>query len=102
MVEGKIRYRQWQDQNQQTRYTTEIVADNIRLLGKKADNPASNMQGAAPAGGGYQTPVQQNGGQQQFGQQQNGQPQQFSQPQQPTSSPVNFADEGDGSDDLPF
>ncbi len=110
MVEGKIRYRQWQDQNQQTRYTTEIVADNIRLLGKKADNPASNMQGAAPAGGGYQTPVQQNGGQQQqysqpqqYGQpQQGGQPQQFSRPQQPTSSPMNFADEGDGSDDLPF
>lgn len=107
MVEGKIRYRQWQDQNQQTRYTTEIVADNIRLLGKKADNPASNMQGAAPAGSGYQPPVQQNGGQQQYGQQQNGQPQQYGQAQQfsqpqPTSSPMNFADEGDGSDDLPF
>ena len=115
MVEGKIRYRQWQDQNQQTRYTTEIVADNIRLLGKKADNPASNIQGTAPAGSGYQPAVQQNGGQQQNGQQQQysqpqqygqaqqgGQPQQFTQPQQPTSSPMNFADEGEGSDDLPF
>ena len=108
MVEGKIRYRQWQDQNQQTRYTTEIVADNIRLLGKKADNPASNIQGAAPAGGGYKTSVQQNDGQQQYGQQQNGQPQQygqlqqFNQPQQPNSAPVNFADEGGEPDDLPF
>ena len=115
MVEWKIRYRKWQDQNQQTRYTTEIVADNIRLLGKKADNPASNIQGTAPAGSGYQPAVPQNGGQQQNGQQQQysqpqqygqaqqgGQPQQFTQPQQPTSSPMNFADEGEGSDDLPF
>ena len=83
MVEGKIRYRQWQDQNQQTRYTTEIIADNIRLLEKKSDNPAtsgvqSNYQGGQ---GGYNqpTPVA-----------------------QPASTPVNFADESDSSDDLPF
>ena len=38
-VEGKIRTRSWTDQTGQKRYTTEIVADNIRLLGKRADNP---------------------------------------------------------------
>ncbi len=44
-VEGKIRTRSWSDQTGQKRYTTEIVADNIRLLGKRAD---------APQQGGYQ------------------------------------------------
>ncbi|MBR5855714.1 MAG: single-stranded DNA-binding protein [Bacteroidales bacterium] len=37
-VEGKIRTRSWQDQTGQKRYTTEIVADNIRLLGRRSDS----------------------------------------------------------------
>lgn len=51
-VEGKIRTRSWTDQNGQKRFTTEIVADNIRLLGRKSDNPS----GAGYAGGAYQQP----------------------------------------------
>ena len=43
-VEGKIRSRSWEDQNGQKRYTTEIVADVVRLLGRKSDN---EQQGAA-------------------------------------------------------
>ena len=36
LVEGKIRTRSWQDQTtQKTMYTTEIVADVVRLLEKK-------------------------------------------------------------------
>lgn len=121
MVEGKIRYRQWQDQNQQTRYSTEINADNIRLLGRKADNPANagNMQGAQ--GGNYQNPVQgqqQYDRQQQFNTQQTAptgpqvapQMQQTSQPQQTQqfnphveSAPLNVYDGNNGADDdLPF
>lgn len=34
-VEGKIRTRSWADQTGAKRYTTEIVADNIRLLDRK-------------------------------------------------------------------
>lgn len=34
-VEGKIRTRNWTDQTGNKRYTTEILADNIRLLDKK-------------------------------------------------------------------
>ena len=34
-VEGKLRSRSWTDQTGQKRYTTEILADNIRLLDKK-------------------------------------------------------------------
>lgn len=41
-VEGRIRSRSWTDQTNQKRYTTEIVADNIRLLGKRGDNPAQH------------------------------------------------------------
>lgn len=37
-VEGKIRTRSWTDQTGQKRYTTEIVADNIRLLGKRGES----------------------------------------------------------------
>ena len=55
-VEGKIRTRSWQDQTGQKRYTTEIVADNIRLLGKRGD---SQQQGSGyqsqPQG--FQTPA---------------------------------------------
>lgn len=34
-VEGKIRTRSWADQSGAKRFTTEIVADNIRLLDRK-------------------------------------------------------------------
>lgn len=42
-VEGRIRTRKWQDQNQQDRYTTEIVATHMRMLGGTQSNasPAS-------------------------------------------------------------
>ena len=49
-VEGKIRTRSWTDQTGQKRYTTEIVADNIRLLGKRGDNQQHAAAAAQPAG----------------------------------------------------
>jgi single-strand DNA-binding protein len=36
-IEGRIRTRQWQDQQGQKRYTTEIVAQNLVMLGRAAD-----------------------------------------------------------------
>ncbi len=36
-VEGKLRTRSWQDQTGNTRYTTEIVADNLTMLDKPAN-----------------------------------------------------------------
>ena len=38
-VEGKIRTRQWQDQQGQKRYTTEIVCSNLVMLGRAGDRP---------------------------------------------------------------
>ena len=38
-VEGKITNRQYDDKDGNKRYINEIVADNIRLLGRKEDSP---------------------------------------------------------------
>ena len=38
-IEGRIRTRSWDDQNGNKRYTTEIMADTLQLLGKRKDNP---------------------------------------------------------------
>lgn len=55
-VEGRIEYRSWQDREGQTRYTTEIVASDIILLGGRqgggADVSAPAKVGAAAAGAG--------------------------------------------------
>jgi len=59
-VEGRIRTRKWQDKEGQDRYTTEIVADAMQLLGKRegmGDAPpresgepaAATSAGAKPA-----------------------------------------------------
>ena len=43
-IEGKLRTRQYQDKDQQTRYITEIIADEISMLGGRP-------QGTGPATG---------------------------------------------------
>lgn len=44
-IEGKIRTRQWQDQQGQKRYSTEVVAQNIQMLGSRDGS-------GGPGGGG--------------------------------------------------
>ena len=58
-IEGKLRTRQWTDQTGAKRFTTEIQADNIQLLGKRPDAPQqpNGYQGQTPQGG-YQAPAQ--------------------------------------------
>ncbi len=41
-IEGKLRTRSWQDQDGNNRYTTEVVADNLTMLGKMNDNSSGN------------------------------------------------------------
>ncbi len=96
-IEGRIRTRSWEDQTGNKRYTTEIIADTIQLLGKKSDNPGAQQ-------GGYQTPgVQQNGYQAQGGYQQGGyQAQQQGTYQQPVQQPAKPAVDDMPDDDLPF
>ena len=48
-IEGRLRTREWMDKDNNKRYTTEILADTMNLLGRRSDNPASD--GAAPGYG---------------------------------------------------
>ncbi len=41
-IEGRIRSRSYTDKEGNTRYTTEIVADNIQMLGKRSDDSGSS------------------------------------------------------------
>ena len=102
-VEGRIRTRSWDDQNGNKRYTTDIVADTIQLLGRR------------PEGNGQQGGYQNQGYGQPQGYQQPAQPSYVPQqpsyaPQQPAyapqqaqqpAAPQNIADNGP-EDDLPF
>ena len=55
-LEGKLKTRKWQDQNGQDRYTTEIHADNLLMLGNRRQGAGD--QGPDAPGSGYagQTP----------------------------------------------
>ena len=43
-IEGKIRTRSYEDRENVKRYTTEIVADNFTMLGRKSDFESTNPQ----------------------------------------------------------
>jgi len=66
-IEGALRTRKWQDQGGQDRYTTEIVASEMQMLGGRmsdqqagnfATSPGAYQQPAAatPQGGGFAEP----------------------------------------------
>ena len=77
-IEGRLRTREWTDTNNIKRYTTEILADNMQLLGSRSDGqsaapvaapsapaaapsapaqPAYQQQAAQPAPAAYQQPA---------------------------------------------
>lgn len=45
-IEGQLRTRKWQGQDGQDRYTTEIVAREMQLIGGRGDGTAALEQGA--------------------------------------------------------
>lgn len=53
-IEGKLRTRKWQDKEGKDRWTTEIVADEMNMLGGKGGGAAAGAgaPGAAAASGG--------------------------------------------------
>jgi single-strand DNA-binding protein len=68
-VEGRIRTRKWQDKEGQDRYSTEIVADRMQLLGGRSASGGSEPMAreprepaAASAGGGKPQPAAKKGG----------------------------------------
>lgn len=85
-IEGRLRTCEWTDKDNIKRYTTEIMADEMKLLGRRSDNqqagaPMGGQQGYSQPQGGYQQPAQQ-----------------YAQPAQPSSIPA----PQDDPDDLPF
>lgn len=48
-VSGKMQTRKWQDSNGQDRYTTEILLDEMRMLGSKGDGVAITSGSTAAA-----------------------------------------------------
>jgi len=50
-VEGRIRTRQWQDQQGQKRYTTEIVAQNVQMLGGRGERAPDDVGATVPSDG---------------------------------------------------
>ena len=68
-IEGKLRTRKWQGQDGQDRYTTEIIADEMQMLGGRGGGAGGGsfgggggQQGGGPQGGGQQGGGQQGGG----------------------------------------
>jgi len=44
-IEGSLRTRKWQDQSGQDRYTTEIVASEMQMLGSRSDDAGASRPG---------------------------------------------------------
>lgn len=53
-IEGRLRTREWTDKEGIKRYTTEIMADDMKLLGRRADS----QSGAAAPQSSYQASAQ--------------------------------------------
>ncbi len=111
-IEGKLRTRSWTDQQGVKKFTTEVVVDNIQLLGKRGDNPGGEGQEGygqprpAQQGGAYGAPAPQGYPQQTAAPQGYNQPAGFQpRPAAPAApapaAPIDIMG-GEGADDLPF
>lgn len=81
-IEGRLRTREWTDKDNVKRYTTEILADNMQLLGSRSDNQG----GVTPAATTYQQPAAQP----------------YQQTAAPAPAPAAIPSVQDDPDDLPF
>lgn len=48
-IEGKLKTRSWEDQDKNIRYTTEVVADNMTMLGRTRDTEGEVQNSPSPA-----------------------------------------------------
>lgn len=90
-IEGSLRTRKWQDQSGQDRYTTEIRADEMKMLGRRegGDVPMRGGEGGGWEGGAQSAPARQPAA-----------PAQRAQPQ--SAPPQQSGGFGDFDDDIPF
>lgn len=82
-VEGSLRTNKWQDQSGQDRYTTEVIASEMQMLGSRGSE------------GGYSAPAQEAAPQSGFRNAPNA-------PRQGASKPADQSDDGFAEDDIPF
>ncbi|GAA7763058.1 MULTISPECIES: single-stranded DNA-binding protein [Cupriavidus] len=106
-IEGRIRTRKWQDQSGQEKYSTEIVADQMQMLGGRGQGGGGGGDeggygggagAGAGGGGGYSRESQGGGGRSQGGGAQGGGQQGGQRRQQ--QAPSNGFEDMD--DDIPF
>jgi single-strand DNA-binding protein len=99
LIEGKLRYRSYDDRDGNKKYIVEVEADTIQLLGRKPDGQNQQGSGQGSQGGsqGYQGGGQgfQNSGQAYSGPSQNSSP-------MPGEGPGEDLTSHDAADDLPF
>ena len=90
-IEGSLRTRKWQDKDGQDRYTTEIRADEMKMLGRRegGDAPMRGGEGGGWEAGSQSAPARQPAA-----------PAQRPQPQ--AAPPQQSGGFGDFDDDIPF
>ena len=90
-IEGSLRTRKWQDKDGQDRYTTEIRADEMKMLGRRegGDAPMRGGEGGGWDAGAQSAPARQPAA-----------PAQRAQPQ--SAPPQQSGGFGDFDDDIPF
>lgn len=93
-IEGSLRTREWTDRDNQKRYSTEIVANEMKLLGRREGGQQGGQSDRQNGGQSYQP----QGGRPSY--QQNDYQQQAQPAPQPASQPV--TPPAEDPDDLPF
>ncbi len=86
LIEGKLRYRSYDDKDGNKRYIVEVEAEVIQLLGRKSDGTGTQPSGSQPAQnntGGYTAPQSQS-------------------QSMPDTNPGEDLSAREGVDDLPF
>jgi len=103
-IEGRIRTRSWDDRDGNKRYTTEVVGDNMQMLGRRPDDQGAQGNQAQGTQSVKQDSVQQDAGQQGKSQQESPAPQ-AQEPPSGSGQGNGFSDVApgqEGPDDLPF
>lgn len=85
-VEGRLKTRKWQDKDGVEKYTTEIIAEEMQLLGSREGGGAGGFEGGGGGGGYSREPAQGGGGAR----------------QQPARKPAPAQDFENMDDDIPF
>jgi single-strand DNA-binding protein len=82
-IEGKIRTRKWQDKEGKDRYTTEIIADQMQMLGGRGGGGGGSSEPREPRGPSRQAPASEDKADR-------------------STAPVDEAGGGEFDDDIPF